>query len=140
VIAAVCVAIAFALDRTWTTPSFVPEAVRPFGFALVGAGVALAVWGLVAFHRRHTTHDPFGTATTLVTGGPYRFTRNPMYVGVTSVLLGIAAWRGTLAWAFAPAAFFAYVASFQVPFEERRLAGWFGAEYADYRGRVRRWV
>jgi protein-S-isoprenylcysteine O-methyltransferase Ste14 len=63
-----------------------------------------------------------------------------MYVGVTVVLLGVAAFGGTLAWLLAPIAFFAFVALLQVPYEERRLEGWFGDDYRAYRRRVGRWV
>jgi protein-S-isoprenylcysteine O-methyltransferase Ste14 len=132
--------LAFAIDRWIATPEVVPAPARPWGLALVGAGAALAAWGLATFHAHHTTHHPFGAATSLVTTVPYRCTRNPMYVGLASILVGIAAWRGTLAWGIAPLAFFAFAALLQVPYEERRLEAAFGDSYRDYRRRVRRWL
>lgn len=81
-----------------------------------------------------------GGASSLVQGGIYRFTRNPMYLGFLLVLGG---WAVLLANGLAfvgPLAFVAYLNRFQIGPEERALAGLFGPEYAKYRARVRRWV
>jgi len=108
--------------------------------ALVGGATALA--GDLAFKRARTTINPLKPekTTTLVTTGIYRFTRNPMYVGLTLVLLG---WAACLcsAWALAgPVAFVLYISRFQIAPEERVLSAKFGTAYAEYRSRVRRWL
>jgi len=108
--------------------------------ALVGG--ALAVAGDLEFRRASTTINPFKpeSTTSLVTSGIYRFTRNPMYVGLT---LGLVGWAAFLcsAWALAgPVAFVLYITRFQITPEERILAAKFGATYGDYALRVRRWL
>ena len=108
--------------------------------ALVGGAVALA--GDVEFKRARTTINPMRPekSTALVTSGIYRFTRNPMYVGLTLVVIGWAAFLCS-AWALAgPVAFVLYIGRFQIVPEERALAARFGAAYADYMARVRRWL
>jgi protein-S-isoprenylcysteine O-methyltransferase Ste14 len=107
--------------------------------ALGGGCITLA--GVVSFHRAKTTVNPLkpANASSLVTAGIYRFTRNPMYLGL---LLALLAWAVFLssAWAFAgPVAFVLYINRFQVAPEERVLATMFGAAYAEYKARVRRW-
>ena len=105
-------------------------------------GAALAIAGDLEFKRARTTINPFkpDSTTSLVTSGIYRFTRNPMYVGLT---LGLVGWAAFLcsAWALAgPVAFVLYITRFQIMPEERILAAKFGATYGDYTSRVRRWL
>ena len=108
--------------------------------ALAGGAVALA--GDLEFRRARTTINPFKpqNSTALVTSGIYRFTRNPMYVGLTLVVVGWAAFLGS-AWGFlGPVVFVLYVDRFQIVPEERVLSAKFGEAYANYTSRVRRWV
>ena len=97
--------------------------------------------GLLAFFRRGTTINPLrpAKASALVTGGIYRITRNPMYVGMAFLLAGWAVWLGAL-WPFlGPVLFVAYLTRFQILPEERILRGKF-AEFDAYATRVRRWL
>jgi protein-S-isoprenylcysteine O-methyltransferase Ste14 len=78
--------------------------------------------------------------TVLVTAGIYRFTRNPMYIGLTLTLLGWAAFLGNLlAFALLPLFVF-YITQFQIKPEERALRSLFGSIYEDYCAKVRRWL
>jgi protein-S-isoprenylcysteine O-methyltransferase Ste14 len=117
----------------------------------VRIGVALAiasVGGLIAmgagmrFRRAKTTIDPLKpqAASSLVTAGIFRYTRNPMYLGLLFLLV---AWAVLLSSPFAllgPVAFVTYISRFQIVPEERVLATLFGAEYAAYQSEVRRWL
>ena len=110
--------------------------------AIVSVGIGFSAAGIVAFRRARTTVNPAKPeqATSLVTSGVYRITRNPMYVGLSFVLV---AWAVLLssAWAlFGPVAFVLYIGRLQIAPEERALARLFGSQYADYRARVRRWL
>jgi protein-S-isoprenylcysteine O-methyltransferase Ste14 len=108
--------------------------------ALVGGATALA--GDLEFKRARTTINPFKPekSTALVTSGVYRLTRNPMYVGLTLVLLGWAAFLCS-AWALlGPIVFVLYIDRLQIAPEERALSAKFGAAYAEYTARVRRWL
>jgi protein-S-isoprenylcysteine O-methyltransferase Ste14 len=140
VVALLLVALAFAVDRIVPSPPWVPEDLRWLGLLPVAIGAALATWALATFRRSRTTHDPFGTPTALVLAGPYRVTRNPMYVAVTTVLLGVAWCARTAPWFAVPVLFFLYVRLANVPREERLLESLFADSYRDYRRRVRRWL
>ncbi len=109
---------------------------------LVAAGVAFDVLGLLAFRRARTTVNPLRPerASSLVTGGIYRITRNPMYVGMGLWLLAWAAYLSALLPFAGPAVFVLYITRFQIQPEERVLNGIFGEDYAVYCARVRRWL
>lgn len=105
-------------------------------------GLALELWGLWVFRRHRTTPNPLAPerARTVVQSGPFRCTRNPMYVGVALQLLAWCVYlRNPLA-LLALAVFVAYITRFQILPEERALAQRFGEPYRDYQRRVRRWL
>ena len=99
------------------------------------------VWAFVLFRREGTEIDPTSpTNRKLVTSGPYQFTRNPMYLGLVILTLGVALWVGAWPMFIAPVAIFATANWFHIPFEEAKMRRQFGATYEDYVERVRRWV
>jgi len=110
--------------------------------AFAVAGVATAISGAVAFRRAKTTISPLKPETTssLVVSGVYRFTRNPMYVGLALVLLAWAVFLSSIWTLLGPLAFSLYITRFQIIPEEQALAGIFGAAYSAYRAKVRRWL
>jgi protein-S-isoprenylcysteine O-methyltransferase Ste14 len=141
------VALLFAVGM-WFLP-VVPEA--PFlsgslrivlGLTLACIGQAISVSGMVAFRRARTTINPVkpSAASSLVTSGVYRFTRNPMYVGLLLTLAGWAVYRGNVLAFIALPAFAWYITKFQIKPEERVLVSLFGEHFAEYMSRVRRWV
>lgn len=110
------------------------------GAGLFALGVVIAGWGLTLFHRASTTTVPGERSKQLVTRGPYRLTRNPMYVGLTLAYLGEA---GLLRQVWPLAALppvLAYLQWMVIPLEEAKLREVFGAEYEAYREGVRRWI
>ncbi|NGN94435.1 isoprenylcysteine carboxylmethyltransferase family protein [Nocardioides sp. KC13] len=120
-----------------------PTVVRSVGAGLVAAGsVYLAGSAARAFKHKDTTFNPLEPerATAVVTDGPFRYTRNPMYVGMAGLLAAHAVYRGGLV-SFVPvAAFVAVIDRTQIPAEERALAMGFGEAYEAYRGVTPRWV
>jgi protein-S-isoprenylcysteine O-methyltransferase Ste14 len=105
-------------------------------------GLTVAILGFWAFHKAKTTVSPTNPekASSVVTGGVYNYTRNPMYIGLTAVLLGWAVWL-SVPWVFlGPVAFVLFVTRFQIVPEERVMSSKFGRDYDDYRKRVRRWL
>ena len=119
--------------------------VAPGGRALLGLvpvalGVALNLAAVSAFRRHATTTDPEGQPAALVTDGIYARTRNPMYLGGLLILLGFALLLDSLTPFAVPPLYAALAALRFIPPEERRLAMTFGAAYAEYAARVRRWV
>jgi len=117
--------------------------VRSLAFAAIAlAGGATALAGDLAFKRAETTVNPFKPQNTssLVTSGVYRFTRNPMYLGLLMVVLGWGAFLCSALALLGPVAFVTYITRFQIVPEERVLLAKFGMTYAAYIGRVRRWL
>jgi protein-S-isoprenylcysteine O-methyltransferase Ste14 len=128
------------LDRNVLPLSWDLRAVAPLlGWLLVGAGLALFVWTLVTFARHRTTVNPYRAASTLCTGGPFRFSRNPIYLGDWFVLGGVSLLLDT-AWPLAFAPLIWFMLRFGViRHEEAHLEAKFGDAYRDYKARVRRW-
>jgi protein-S-isoprenylcysteine O-methyltransferase Ste14 len=110
------------------------------GGVLVVAGVALLATFNTAFTRRGTAVEPWKPTTAIVTTGPYRLTRNPAYLGMALVYIGIALLAGAL-WVLVPLPVVLIVIDRMViALEERYLERKFGREYLDYKDGVRRWV
>jgi protein-S-isoprenylcysteine O-methyltransferase Ste14 len=114
--------------------------VRIAGFILLPAGVALAAWSLTIFRGQGTTTIPGEQSRALVTWGPYRFSRNPMYVGMVAMMLGLGVATGVPFMAIAALNFVAIVGAVHVPFEEAQMQRAFGGWYSDYSASVRRWL
>ncbi len=98
--------------------------------------------GLAAFRASRTTINPLKLdhASALVTGGVYRVTRNPMYVGVMLLLLAWGIYLSSLLSLAGLPVFVMYITRFQIQPEERVLRNIFGEKYSSYEKRVRRWL
>jgi len=113
----------------------------PIGAALFVLGWAPAIWAVVLFRREGTQLNPTSPANEkLVTAGPFRFTRNPMYLALVLITLGIAIWVGSWPMFLAPAASFITSNWVHIPFEEAKMRRQFGDAFDAYTERVRRWV
>ena len=110
------------------------------GWLLIGISAALSGWAMITFLRRRTPIRPYRPATSLVTWGPYRFSRNPMYVSLSALYLGVSILVNTI-W---PVFFFPVVIAslyfLVIRREERYLSSAFGSEYSSYCDSVRRWL
>lgn len=109
---------------------------------LATGGVSSIVAGVIQFSASSTTVNPTrpDNVATLVTNGIYAHTRNPMYVGMTIMLLGWSVWLGSVYALVLPVAFVLYLNRFQIVPEERALHARFGPEFLAYKRRVRRWL
>jgi protein-S-isoprenylcysteine O-methyltransferase Ste14 len=109
---------------------------------ILAAGLLVMLAGVISFRRARTTVNPLkpDAATTLVTSGIYRYTRNPMYLGMLMVLLGWVVYLASPAALLGVLAFWAFIGHFQIRPEEHALAGLFGTTFTDYMSRVRRWL
>jgi protein-S-isoprenylcysteine O-methyltransferase Ste14 len=127
-------------NRRFRLPFLPRPLARTIGPLLILGGLAAALLGSRELHRAETNVDPYEPATTVVTGGPYRFTRNPIYVGFTLIYLGIS----VLANALLPVLLLPAVQQLMrrgvIEREERYLERKFGDEYLHYKERVRRWI
>ena len=118
------------------TTQIIPE----LGTAVFSLGAIIAGWGLILFYGARTTTTPGKNSKVLVTRGPYRLTRNPMYVGLTLAYLGEMGIQQQIAPILPLLLVIAYVNWTVIPVEEARLRATFGEEYAHYCGRVPRWI
>jgi protein-S-isoprenylcysteine O-methyltransferase Ste14 len=121
-------------------PLLSPLVAAGIGAALIALGIAFAVSGAVTQKRAGTTPVPIKPTTALVTGGPYRFTRNPMYLGMTFAYVGVAVWTQAV-WAFVylPIILLA-IRRLVIAREESYLTEKFGDAYLRYCSQVRRWI
>lgn len=113
---------------------------RIFGIILLVLGVIIASWSLIIFRKKRTTTTPGKRSSVLIARGPYRITRNPMYISLLSAYIGEA---GTLhqIWPVILIPFlFAYVNWVVIPLEEKILTRDFKEAYTDYCSHVRRWM
>jgi protein-S-isoprenylcysteine O-methyltransferase Ste14 len=110
------------------------------GTVLFALGAVMAGWGLIIFRKVRTTTVPGKTSVKLVTWGPYRFTRNPMYVGLVLAYIGEAGILKQIWPVLVLPLTVAYLNWTVIPVEEKRLKEVFSDEYDQYRARVRRWI
>ena len=138
-LAYVLIAAALSYSAGWPRVPGLP--LVPLAVLLVAAGLALSVTAIALFRREDTEINPVSTTNRkLVISGLYRFTRNPMYLGLVTITLGIAFWIGASPMFLAPIATFTTANWVNVPFEEAKMRRQFGAEFDAYVSRVRRWI
>jgi protein-S-isoprenylcysteine O-methyltransferase Ste14 len=123
-----------------------PVDALPLGVALAAGFAGFTLWlaldgnAMLHFRRAGTSMEVTTPVDALVTSGPYRFTRNPMYAGMALLYAGLALALGVIwALAFLPVVL-VIVDRYVIPPEERFLEAKFGDEYRAYRARVRRWI
>ena len=132
----------------WLASSPATSVEVPFGprvavaLVLVSVGLVVGLAGMVSFWRAKTTINPTKPAATssLVTGGVFRFTRNPMYLSLLLYLLAWAVYLSNVSAVLFVPVLVLYLNQFQIKPEERALSSLFGPEYAAYKARVRRWL
>ncbi|NJC96437.1 MAG: isoprenylcysteine carboxylmethyltransferase family protein [Anaerolineales bacterium] len=110
------------------------------GYVLLLAGLGLASSAVSRFTKAHTTLDPHGSVSAMVTDGPYRFSRNPIYLGFVCTLIGLPLALGNVWGAILSPLLMMTLYRFVIKHEEVYLEKKFQDVYASYRTRVRRWL
>jgi protein-S-isoprenylcysteine O-methyltransferase Ste14 len=129
-----------ALHYLWPVAQYLSFPRTLIGLLPLGIGVGLNIAADRQFKRHQTTVKPFQRSSALVTGFPFSLSRNPMYVGLALLLVGIALLLGTVT-PWLPAVAFPILLDLRfIRMEERMLAETFGSEWEQYRARVRRWL
>ena len=121
----------------------IPLIPKPFsylGIVFFVLGLLILFWSFGIFKKKETPILPGQKPTALVIEGPYRFTRNPMYLGVTTALLGVAVYLGDILAFLAPIIFFIFVSLKFIPREEKLMEKLFGNNYLEYKKKIRRWT
>jgi len=139
--ALIYVGLGAALSAALGWPRLLGLPVAPLGIALVVLGCVPSFWAALLFRRERTEINPTSPANRkLVTSGPFGLTRNPMYLGLVIVTLGIAVWVGAWPMFLSPIALFVTANGVHIPFEEAKMRRQFPTEFQAYAGRVRRWI
>ncbi|MFZ0217775.1 MAG: isoprenylcysteine carboxylmethyltransferase family protein [Candidatus Dormiibacterota bacterium] len=131
--------VGLALDRLLPPPRL-PRELRPLGAPLLAGGIALVVWFFTTMRASGTPVDPRQAPTNLVEKGPFKFTRNPGYLGMGLIYSGLSLLTGGRWPLLLLPGVLLVVDRGVIQREERYLGSRFGSPYADYRARVRRWV
>lgn len=114
---------------------------RPVGIVVLVAGFLWSAWAALTFRRHRAEIRPSSTEhPVFVTSGPFRWSRNPMYLGALAVGVGAALIAGTWLMWLVPVVLFLLQNFVIIPFEERSMKRTFGDEYDAYCARVRRWI
>src|SRR5688572_29801972 len=133
--------VGLGLDRLYPLP-FVPASIPRVltGGAVFAAGLALAIWAIVTIRRAGSEVETTKPTTAIVSHGPYRFTRNPIYSGMLLGLAGLAIGFDTLWILLALIPFYLVIRYGVIAREEAYLERKFGQAYLGYKSQVRRWV
>ncbi|HXI86284.1 MAG TPA: isoprenylcysteine carboxylmethyltransferase family protein [Parvularculaceae bacterium] len=111
------------------------------GVALVIAGFAFAAWGRLTFARVGAEIQPASAKNSvLVTNGPFHFTRNPMYLGILIIMIGLSLVVGTVAALISIIVYVLWANFISIPYEEQKMERQFGEDYRAYKKSVRRWI
>ena len=134
------IAAGFLLDSFWTLPLALLPYQNLAGIAVVVLGLGLSARSVIEFVRHGTHPDPRRPTTALIRSGPFRWSRNPIYLAFAIVHLGVAIWFGKT-WVILTLPLAAAIIRYGViaP-EERYLSQKFGVEYRNYLAAVRRWL
>ena len=109
------------------------------GTIVIFFGVYFNIWAWFLF-KKNNTPEKFEKSTCIVKEGLYRFTRNPMYLGMVLILLGLSICLGNLICLISPIIFLIIISLIFIPYEEKKMQDTFGQEYLDYKNSVRRWL
>ena len=131
---------AFMLNRMLLLPLAFPQILVWLGYALTLIGFGLAVSAAIQFMQARTTLDPHGSVSEVVTSGPYRFSRNPIYLGFVCLLIGLSLifksyWGTILAPVFVVLMYHLVIRPEEIYLEKK-----FGEAYMSYKSAVRRWL
>lgn len=134
----ICAALIY-FSPNFTEPMLI---LRILAVIIALTAISIDLLGLLAFWQKKTTINPLDPSKTshLVTHGIYRFTRNPMYLGLACQLTAWTLWLGNLLALLWVWGFILYITRFQIVPEERLLAEKFGAEFKAYQQQVPRWL
>jgi protein-S-isoprenylcysteine O-methyltransferase Ste14 len=118
----------------------VPKPYTYCGIALMLLGLALGILSAMTFRRIGASFQLHGKSSTLATSGPFRISRNPMYLSMLIWLAGLAGFLGSLSTFLFPILLFLTANFMIIPLEEQDMEGVFGERYLEYKQRVRRWL
>lgn len=132
--------LALLLDYMFPQFRFIFGGYKLIGVLIFVLGLSMTFTSFYLFRKNRTPILPGQKPTFMVISGTYKFTRNPMYLGVTTALAGVAVYIGNLLAFISPIIFFMATNFFYVPREEKLMEQLFGKKYLDYKKKVGRWL
>jgi protein-S-isoprenylcysteine O-methyltransferase Ste14 len=136
----ICILISLPLAWIWPVATIFPVPLNVIGVLPLIVGLGLAVWGSRKFEQVGTTIKTFDEPDRLVTDGLFKHTRNPMYLGFVTTLVGVSIILGALSPLLVVLLFVGAAELWYIPYEERALREKFGRAFLDYASRTRRWI
>jgi protein-S-isoprenylcysteine O-methyltransferase Ste14 len=121
-------------------PQFATSLRRPAAGAMIAGGLAVGLWGFRTMQRAGTSADPYEPSTALVEDGPFQYSRNPLYLTLTAIYIGINLLRNNFWGLLLLPALLAVLQRGVIEREERYLHQRFGENYRDFTERVPRWL
>jgi protein-S-isoprenylcysteine O-methyltransferase Ste14 len=118
----------------------IPSPYNYFGIIFILFGIILNLWADQLFKKEKTNVKYHKTPNKLIISGPFKISRNPMYLGMLIILLGIAILLGRLTPFIFPILFFVIIETLFIPIEEKNMKKQFGKRYLEYKNKVRRWI
>jgi len=137
---AAALALATLAEWAYPLPLGLGPATRGLGWVLIAAGLGLDLWGIATLWRGRSNVLPHRAADRLIVSGPFAFTRNPIYLGNTTAIVGVGGAVGSLWFVLAALVMAKCVEALAIRREERHLALRFGRDWLDYCARVPRWL
>ena len=134
------IGLGLLVERLWPLRWLPESATAAVGWPLVALAAALSGSAATIMLRARTALEPHGATTTIISSGPFRFSRNPIYLSFTLLTIAVAALRNTLWPVLLLPAVLQMMRRGVIEREERYLERKFGAEYTSYKARVRRWL
>ena len=142
------IVLVFALILIRLVANYDSIIVLPYALAVAIAtlllilGICISAAGVLSFKQADTTVNPLdpGSASNLVTDGIYRYTRNPMYLGMLAVAIAVTVYFSSVMGLMVVAGFYLFMSRFQIEPEERAMKDLFGDEFKQYKQKVRRWI
>jgi len=134
------ISAAFLLNRLFPLSDTFPKFIDWIGYGLVVTGLGFAFRAMSQFKKAHTTLDPHGSVSAIVTDGPYRISRNPIYLGLLCTLIGLPLVLGNYWGVMMSPVFVMAMNQLVIKHEEVYLEEKFKDVYTSYKSRVRRWL
>ena len=140
IIYAISILSGIGLNNLW--PRTMPYGIygHTWGGILIALAVIIAAWSLLHFHKADTDVRPDKPDSNLITSGPFRFTRNPLYIVLTLTQITTAVWLNNLWIVLLVIPSVVVITFYAIAREEHYLETLFGQDYLDYKKRVRRWL
>ena len=140
IIFAISILAGIGLNNLWLLEMPLGFHGRGYGSIIILLAILIAAWSLLKFHRANTDVRPDKPDSALITTGPYRFSRNPLYIVLTLAQITTAVWLNNLWVLLLVLPSIVVVTHYAIAREERYLEQLFGQKYLDYKQRVRRWL